>query len=136
MEIQMKKLIIILATALLGACAHQPPTDQASFDGEVFYLQRIALPPAATMTVSLQDISRADAPVIILARQTAPVKGQVPLPFTLAYDPKQVQPGHSYSVSAHIELDGKLLFVSTGRHAVLLNGQDQQPMRIRLDSVQ
>lgn len=132
----MKKLILILATALLGACAQHPTTDQVSLNGEVFYLQRIALPPAATMTVSIQDISRADAPVIILARQTAPVKGQVPLPFTLAYDPKQVQAGHRYSVSAHIELDGKLLFISTGQHSVQLDGKDQQPMRIRLDSVQ
>ncbi|MEB0039593.1 MULTISPECIES: YbaY family lipoprotein [unclassified Pseudomonas] len=132
----MKKLLLILMTTVLGACAQQQPTNQASLNGEVFYLQRVALPPAATMTVSLQDISRADAPVVILARQTAPVNGQVPLPFSLTYDPKHVIPGHRYSVSAHIDLDGKLLFISTGQHGVQLNGQDPQPLRIRLDSVQ
>jgi putative lipoprotein len=136
MEIPMKKLVLILATALLGACALPQSTHQASLDGELFYLQRVALPAAATMTVSLQDISRADAPVVILARQTGPVTGQVPLPFALAYDPKQVQAGHRYSVSAHIELDGKLLFVSTERHDVQFDGQGPQPLRIRLDSVQ
>lgn len=134
----MKNLPLLLLTALLGACSawHQPTTTQASLDGEVFYLQRMALPPAAILTVSLQDVSRADAPVVVLARQSGPIKGQVPLPFNLTYDPKQVQAGHRYAVSAHIELEGKLLFISTAQHRVQLDGQEPQPLRIRLDSVQ
>jgi putative lipoprotein len=101
----------------------------------VFYLQRIALPPAATLSVSLQDVSLADAPAVTLAEQKGPVKGQVPLPFHLTYDPAQVKPGHSYSVSARIELDGKLLFITTERHTVQLNGQDPQPLRVRVNAV-
>jgi putative lipoprotein len=88
------------------------------------------------LNVSLHDVSKADAPVVVLARQSGPIKGQVPLPFTLEYDPKHVQAGHRYSVSARIELEGKLLFVSTGQYLVQLGDQDQKPLRIRLDSVQ
>ena len=80
----MKKLILLGLTALLGACHSMTPTPKASLDGEVFYLQRIALPPTATLSVSLQDVSLMDAPAVTLAEQKGPVKGQVPLPFPLS----------------------------------------------------
>ena len=131
----MKKIILLGLTALLGACHSMNPAPKASLDGEVFYLQRIALPPAATLSVSLLDVSLADAPAVTLAEQKGPVNGQVPLPFHLSYDPAQVKPGHSYSVSARIELDGKLMFITTERHSVQLNGQDSQPLRLRVDAV-
>jgi len=131
----MKKILLLSLTALLGACSSMTPTQHASLDGEVFYLQRIALPPTATLSVSLQDVSLMDAPAVILAEQKGPIKGQVPLPFHLNYDPAQIKPGHSYSVSARIEQDGKLLFITTERHAVQLNGQDPQPLRLRVDAV-
>ncbi len=132
----MKKIILLGLTALLGACHSMNPAPKASLDGEVFYLQRIALPPTATLSVSLQDVSLADAPAVTLAEQKGPVNGkQVPLPFHLSYDPAQVKPGHSYSVSARIELDGKLMFITTERHSVQLNGQDSQPLRLRVDAV-
>jgi putative lipoprotein len=131
----MKRLSLLFISALLAACTNTQAPSKASLDGEVFYLQRIALPPAATLSVSLQDVSLADAPAVTLARQGGPVAGQVPLPFHLTYDPAQVKPGHRYAVSARIELDGKLLFISTEHHAVQLNGQDAQPVRIRVDQV-
>lgn len=132
----MKKIILLGLTALLGACHSMNPAPKASLDGEVFYLQRIALPPTATLSVSLQDVSLADAPAVTLAEQKGPVNGkQVPMPFHLSYDPAQVKPGHSYSVSARIELDGKLMFITTERHSVQLNGQDPQPLRLRVDAV-
>ncbi len=122
----------LLAAGLLSACASQAPT--ASVTGEVFYLQRMALPPQAVLSVTLQDVSLADAPSIELARQQGPVNGQVPLPFRLDYNPQQVDQRHRYSVSARIELDGRLLFISTQHYGVKLDGSDQ-PLRIRLDPV-
>ncbi|CAI8936111.1 hypothetical protein F2A37_05495 [Pseudomonas chlororaphis] len=130
----MKKLTLLALTTLLGACNSMQPANNASLDGEVFYLQRIALPPAATLSVSLQDVSLADAPAVVLAEQKGPVKGQVPLPFHLSYDPAQVKPGHRYSVSARIELAGKLLFVTTEHNGVKLDGSDPQPLKIRVDA--
>lgn len=130
----MKKLSFVLLTTLLGACQSTHPTANASLDGEVFYLQRIALPPSATLSVSLQDVSLADAPAVVLAEQKGPVKGQVPLPFHLSYDPAQVKPGHRYSVSARIEVNGELMFITTENHAVQLDGKDPQPLKIRVDA--
>ncbi|MBA1201263.1 hypothetical protein G7009_05700 [Pseudomonas capeferrum] len=131
----MKKLFMLCCASLLAACSTGPSTPNASLDGEVFYLQRIALPPSATLSVSLQDVSLMDAPAVTLARQNGPIKGSVPLPFHLEYDPAQVKPGHRYAISARIELDGKLLFINTEQHAVRLDGQDSQPLRIKVDQV-
>ncbi|MDE1166009.1 MAG: YbaY family lipoprotein [Pseudomonas sp.] len=128
----MKKLSLVLLGALLSACSSQQAPTQASLDGEVFYLQRMALPADATLSVSLQDVSLADAPAVELARQSGPIKGQVPLPFHLDYNPAQVKPGHRYSVSARIEAQGQLLFISTEHNGVQLDGNDAQPLRIRL----
>ena len=130
----MKKLSILAMSTLLGACQSIQPAAKTSLDGEVFYLQRSALPPTATLSVSLQDVSLADAPAVVLDEQKGQVKGQVPLPFHLSYDPAQVKPGHRYSVSAHIEVDGKLMFITTENHAVRLDGTDPQPLRVRVDA--
>ncbi|MFL1525910.1 YbaY family lipoprotein [Pseudomonas sp. O230] len=131
----MNKRSLLGLVALLSACQTLQPTAKTSLDGEVFYLQRIALPPTATLSVILQDVSLADAPALVLNEQKGPVKGQVPLPFHLSYDPAQVKPGHRYSVSARIELDGKLMFITTEHHAVQLDGSDPQPLKIRVDAV-
>ncbi|MBV7576668.1 YbaY family lipoprotein [Pseudomonas sp. PDM32] len=131
----MKKLTLLATATLLSACQSTSPSGKASLDGEVFYLQRSALPPTATLNVSLQDVSLADAPAIVLDEQNGPIKGQVPLPFHLSYDPAQVKPGHRYSVSARIEADGKLMFITTENHAVRLDGKDPQPLKIRVDTV-
>jgi putative lipoprotein len=128
----MKKLSLIVLSALLGACSSWHSAPVASLDGEVFYLQRIALPPSAVLSVTLQDVSLADAPALAIARQSGPITGQVPLPFHLEYDPTQIQPGHRYAVSARIEAEGNLLFISTEHHGVELTGQPQPPLRIRL----
>ncbi|MGY2443497.1 YbaY family lipoprotein [Pseudomonas sp. SDO52101_S400] len=130
----MKKLTVLAAAALLSACQSTNPAGKVSLDGEVFYLQRIALPPSATLSVSLQDVSLADAPAVVLDEQKGPVKGQVPLPFHLSYDPAQVKPGHRYSVSARIEVNGELMFITTENHTVQLDGKDPQPLKIRVDA--
>lgn len=128
----MKHILLTLMTTVLAACAHAPDNLPGSVDGEVFYLQRMALPPTATLKVTLQDVSLADAPAQILASQNGLIKGQVPLPFHLTYDQKQVQPGHTYSVSARIEVDGKLLMISTERYTVDLTLDEKPPVKIRL----
>ena len=129
----MKKLSLLGLTALLSACQSMQPAPKANLDGEVFYLQRIALPPTAVLSVSLQDISLADAPAKVIDEQRGQVKGQVPLAFHLSYDPLKVEPNHRYSVSARIEVDGKLMFITTENHPVRLDGTDPQPLKVRVD---
>jgi putative lipoprotein len=132
----MKHLLLTLMATMLAACADAPDNLPGAVDGEVFYVQRMALPPTATLKVSLQDVSLADAPGQTLASQSGPIKGQVPLPFHLTYDQKQVQQGHTYAVSARIEVDGKLLLISTERYTVDLTLEEKPPVKIRLSPAQ
>ncbi|HIK18559.1 MAG TPA: YbaY family lipoprotein [Leptolyngbyaceae cyanobacterium M33_DOE_097] len=85
----------------------------ATVTGTVSYLQRIAMPPDATLEVRLLDVSRQDAPAEVLASETISFGGrQVPIPFALTYNPDKIQENHTYTVDARILVDGKLRFIS------------------------
>lgn len=94
-----------------------------SLSGTVTYLERMALPPEATVTVQLLDVSLADAPARVLAQTILSPGGQVPLPYRLDYDDAEVRPGHSYAVAARIMLGEELLFVTATHHPVLTGGE-------------
>jgi len=118
--------------AMLAACGGQKPAETAArpatdstatVTGTVSYLQRVALPPGAVLTVQLADVSIADLPASVIAKQVIPVTTQVPIPFTITYDPKQVIPIHTYVVQARIEVDGKLRWISTTGYPVITRGR-------------
>jgi putative lipoprotein len=119
--------LTVLALGVLGCApgATTPapaPAARATVTGSVMYRERVALPPGATVTVRLQDVSRADAPAEVLAEQVIVPTTQVPIPFALEYDPARIDARHRYSVSARIEVDGKLWFVSDTHNGVLTQG--------------
>ncbi len=95
----------------------------AEVSGTVTYLQRIALPENAILEVRVQDISLADAPAITIGADTYTLDGaQVPLPYTVYYNPAFVQENRRYSVSARItDAEGKLLFISDTMIPVITN---------------
>ena len=74
----------------------------AQVTGSVTYLQRIALSPAALVQVELVDLSRADAPAVVLAEETIRPEHQVPIPFELVYDRSKIDPARRYGVQARI----------------------------------
>ena len=103
-----------------------PQTGGAAFarvTGTVTYRERIALPPDAIVKVQLVDVSRADAPAVVLGEQLTETAGkQVPFSFVIAYDPAGIDERMSYAVQARIEAGGRLLFISDQRHAVITRG--------------
>lgn len=116
---------------LLAGCSHaqvvpgpgggpvaSPPNSQVT--GSVAYRERIALPPTAVVTVRLVDVSRADAPSVLIAEQVIHTAGrQVPFAFELDYDASRILPSHTYSVQARIEDGGRLLFISDTSYPVI-----------------
>lgn len=112
------------------------PINTVTVTGTVTYRPRIALPSHAVVKVSLQDVSRADAAAIVLDEQTIPTNGkQVPIPFTLKYDPSQIKPNHSYAVSARIVVDGKLHWISTTRNSVISRGNPTSNVTVVVQQV-
>ncbi len=91
--------------------------------GTVAYRERIALPPTAVIKVQLVDVSRADAPAVVLGEQLIEAGGrQVPFAFEIPYDPAQIDQRYTYAVQARIENDGQLLFINDQRYAVITRG--------------
>lgn len=125
-----------LTTTKPGTKPHAKPMNTATVTGNVTYYQRIALPPNAVVKVSLQDVSRADAKAILLDEQTISTNGkQVPIPFTLKYNPNQIQPHHSYAVSAQILVDGKLHWVSTTINSVITRDKPTENVTVVVSPV-
>ena len=111
-----------------------PDEKQAAVSGKVFYLQRIALPPDASLEVKLVDISNQDVPAVTIADDKITNPGQVPIPFELQYDPDKIDPRMTYAVQARIEQDGKLLFISTQVFPVITRGKSTT-VEVKVDPV-
>lgn len=92
--------------------------------GSVSYRERIALPPGATVTVQLLDVSLADAPAMKIAEVVIKPEGQVPVPFEIEYDDVLIKPNNRYVLFAAIREQGRLLFISSTSYPVLTGGAD------------
>ena len=107
-----------------------PVRDEAgsgTVDGTVSYLQRMALPPSATIIVRLQDSSLADAAANVLAEAKITLGDrQVPVRFSLKYQSAKIDERHTYTVTARIVVDGQLRFISDRSYPVLTHGNPKQ----------
>lgn len=116
--------LLILLAVLTGCSSGVRDGGGAALDGEVTYRERIMLPPGAKVWVRLEDVSRADAPAELIAAQLIEPKTQVPIPFSLIYDPASILPNHRYAVRAEIRSsDDALLWTTTEQYGVLGEGQ-------------
>ena len=131
---------VVASTACSGtknvqSSAKPAEAAMATVTGTVFYLERVALPgQGAVVKVQLIDGSRADAPADVIAQEAIPATTQVPIPFSLSYDPKRIIPSHTYTVQARIEVDGKLRFISTTSNPVITMGKPTS-VDVRVSSV-
>lgn len=85
--------------------------------GHVFYRERMALPPGASVQVKLVDVSRADAPSVTLAEVTVAAGAGSPIAYSLEYDPARIEARARYALQARITLGDRLLFISDTLHA-------------------
>lgn len=119
----MKLLLSAWVFMLLAACSSLPVgQEKAKVSGEAFYMERMAVPPDARLDVVLEDISRADAPAEKIASVSIQEVGQPPYPFTIEYDPEQIDPRHTYRLAARLYDGEKLLFRTDEVHQVITRG--------------
>jgi uncharacterized lipoprotein YbaY len=66
------------------------------------------------LTVQLVDITKADAPAVVLGEQIIQTTGRpFPFGFEIRYDPASIKPNGVYGVEANVTVDGKLMFQAT-----------------------
>lgn len=98
--------------------------------GKVHYQERIGLLPNSTLYVLLEDVSLADAPARELARCVTHNAETAGLNFELVFAAASVIAGHTYAISARIETNGQLIFITTTHNGVQLDGKDPQPLEV------
>lgn len=101
--------------------------------GVVVFREPMALPPDAVLTVTLEDVSRADAPATTLAQQTQSAVSGSQVPFVLVYPGSAVTPGASYAARARVTVGDRLLFTTAGRNPV--DPLNPSPIELVVDSV-
>ena len=124
-------LAALASALLLAACASTvgpskstPETMQpVRVTGTITWRERIAVPPDAEIMVRLQDVSRMDAPAIVLAEQRFKVGDrQPPYPFDLVVDAARIDPRMRYTVAARLERQGQLMFINDTSYPVITQG--------------
>lgn len=124
-----RRLLLAATGATLAAGASGQAA--AAIHGTAAYRERIALPPGAVLEVVLEDIARADARAERIAEARIPVEGQVPIAFTLPYDPARLDPRGRYALRATLSHEGGVLFRTESIHPVL-PGEAAGPVALRL----
>ena len=145
----MKKALILITSlvsfGLLVGCQATSETNASQevvaentqvISGTVSYRERIALPENAVVTVTLEDISLADAPSTVIATQEFTTDGkQVPFAFELSYDNDKIKANHRDNMRAAIHVDGKLRFTTDTIKSVITDVENTQQADLRLVGV-
>ena len=131
--------IIAIWTVLAAACQGGSDTanakvevasgraPNASVSGTVTYRERLPLSPQAKLIVELRDVSYADAAAPLVARQTIPNPGQVPIRFRVEYNREDIDQRNTYGISARIvESDGRLAFTNDTAYDVITGGNPNE----------
>jgi len=133
-----KPMFFTLGTMLLLSILTACSSRSSRVTGTITYLQRIALPEDAVITVQIQDTSLADAPATVMGEQVIQTEGkQVPFEFAVPYDPGEIQDNHSYTMSVRItDGTGKLLFINDTAIPVITRDNPTEEVEIVVVQVQ
>lgn len=110
-----------------------PTSNNCTVEGEVFYVQRIALPENAVISVRLEEQGIADKAAEIFAETEFGSAGkQVPFPFKLEADCAVLKGAVTPGFTVRIMVDDKLRFINTVSHPY---DETQDVQRIKVDPV-
>lgn len=134
---------LIVGATLLGACSNNGDTkgNETVVTGNVTIAADapdVTFFPSsgATLSVTLQDVSVADAPAMVLSSQTIELTDQeFPIPFELPYELGSIVENHTYSVAARVEAGGDLLMISDTMTPVITNDAPTSGVEVVLISL-
>ncbi len=103
-------------------------------EGTVTYFQRIAIPQGAMLTIKIIDVTTTDRANAVIAQKTFPITHQVPIAFTVKYDPNKIDSPHKYLLDAVVKLNGRPIWHNANSNPVLTNGNPSE-MQVMLAPV-
>ena len=127
---------VALAVASLAVACAQTPKQHATANltGTITYRERIALPPDARVEIQLVDATDEDQTAPILAERLIDQPGQVPIAFSLSYDPATIKASRTYALRVRIRVDEDIWFASPFDLRVLTGGNPNQ-LEVQLERV-
>ena len=138
--------LLLGAALLLAACGGMagdtaevpesaPAASDGTLSGNVVYLDRSALDPAAVIVVNLIQTT-ADGAQTVVASQSVNAEGrQVPIPFELTYDPSTIDQTQTYMVMGQILVNGTPVYVSQAGVPVITNGAPTTGIEVMVSPV-
>jgi len=127
-------IVALFGCVVAGADPGDSAADSATLSGTVVLRPPAVLPAGTLLTVTLEDVSLADAPAVVVGQTQFEVKDQpTSIPFTLIYPVPAVQPGSVYAARARLTLGDRLLFTTTQRNSV--DPLNPSPIELVVDSV-
>lgn len=120
-----RRLALIVGLLAAGPAAAQ------TIDGTALSRARIALPESVRFEAQLLDVSKADAPAVVLGRHFFWTGRQPPYAFLIPYDRNDIRPGHRYVVRAEVRSDERLWLTTDTAYPVRGDGSDA-PVDVQL----
>lgn len=134
LTVLMVAILALFGCAVARADEGGSGSDSQTLDGSIVLRSPATLPSGALLTVTLEDVSLADAPAVTLAQTEFAIKDQrVPVPFSVVYPTAAVRPAAAYAVRARVTLGDQLLFITTERYQV--DPLNPSPIQLTLDPV-
>ena len=134
--VRFRSLALMLGLAAVVACSQShSPRPTAEVAGSITYRERVALPADARVEIQLLDVTdESEATPPLIAERLLDAPGQIPIAFTLGYDPGAIDATHTYSLRVRIRVDGELWFASPFDLRVLTGGNPDR-VEVLLDRV-
>lgn len=117
-------LLLVACASVVGPSQSTPQALQpVRVTGTITWRERMAVPPDAEVVVRLQDVSRMDAPAVVLAEQRFRTQGrQPPYAFEFTVEAARIDPRMRYTVAARLERQGTLMFINDTSYPVITQG--------------
>ena len=127
-------LFVLLLLLCLANSKNLGATSMNKIEGNVWYRERMLLPPDSEVSIILEDVARMDVSAELIAVTRFKPQGGPPYSFTLAYDPAKIHEKGRYALRARIEANGRLIFTST-EHIPAFGRTPDQPVKIMVSQV-
>jgi len=119
------KLHFVIVLALLSLVTVLQ-AETSSVSGKAFYNDENTLPKNARFEVTLEDVSLADAPSVMIGKQVIDPAGQIPIYFKIDFDDAKIKLGQRYAVRAEITQGKRLLYVTDSFNPVFVGNDNHQ----------
>ena len=124
--------LLVTAVFLLTACQ----SNQATVTGAVFLPPEEVLPDGVVVKVQLLDVSQSEATAVVLGEQIIENPAEQPIPFTVKYNPGDIDPDGRYQISARLVNNlNQLLYINSVAYPVLTQGNGARDVAVLVEAV-